>query len=326
MRALILPLIVLGLARPVSGQSPDVRQRLVAARDTIWRAWFSNDTALLRRYLPPAAATVEGPGGTQWNNREQIVAGSRAFANARARLVDLQFVNTQVAQAGHSALVRSDFQTVVETGTRRDTTRGHATELFVLLDGTWVNPYWQLEPSSNLTDAGREILLPDTLGANFAIADSASMTGTLADYDALIGSWEFRFQNRRPDGSFNSVFTGHWTFEKKPGGGLIEDHWRPDDPSIPMGISLYTYRVFDPRRKVWQMIGSSSNGGEVQPGLTWSDGKDRYAIQRANGVLNRIHYLSIDPNHFLWRSDRSTDGGRTWLRDSGTMEATRIGK
>jgi hypothetical protein len=93
-----------------------------------------------------------------------------------------------------------------------------------------------------------------------------------------------------------------------------------------MAQSLYTYRTFDPLRKVWQMIGSSSNGGEIQPGLTWTDGTSRYAIQRNHGVLSRIRYLSIDANSFLWRSDVSNDGGKTWLLDAGTMEARRIAK
>jgi hypothetical protein len=107
---------------------------------------------------------------------------------------------------------------------------------------------------------------------------------------------------------------------------LIEDRWRPDDATVPMAQSLYTYRTFDPKRKVWQMIGSSSNGGEIQPGLTWSDGTFRFAIQRNHGVLTRIRYLSIEANSFLWRSDLSNDGGKTWLLDAGTMEARRIGR
>jgi hypothetical protein len=199
-----------------------------------------------------------------------------------------------------------------------------AAALFVRMGATWVNPYWQLEQGA--VGMGREIPLPDTLGANFAVGDTAKMAGTLADYDTLLGTWEFRFQSRRADGGFWPAFTGHWTFEKKPGGGLIEDRWRPDDPSVPMAQSLYTYRTFDPKRKVWQMIGSSSNGGEIQPGLTWSDGTSRYAIQRNHGVLTRIRYLSIGANSFLWRSDVSNDGGKTWLLDAGTMEARRIGK
>ncbi|HTE43870.1 MAG TPA: nuclear transport factor 2 family protein [Gemmatimonadaceae bacterium] len=326
MKTLILLVVAANMGRPLPAQSVELQRQLVAARDTIWHAWFTNDTSVLRRYLPPAAASVEGSANVRWSDRRQIVDESREFVRSKARLVAITFSNTQIAPTGQSALVRSDYQTVVERGGRLDTTRGRATELFVWQTGVWTNPYWQLEPGSSPSKGAREILLPDSLGAAFAIGDSAAKMGTSADYDALLGTWEFRFQNRRSDGSFDTPFTGHWTFEKKPGDGLIEDRWRPDDPTIPMGISLYTYRTFDSERKVWQMIGSSSYGGEVQPGLTWSDGKNRYAIQRAYGALTRIRYLSIDADHFLWRSDRSTDGGTTWLLDSGTMEARRIGK
>jgi len=323
MKTFALLFLASSVMKPLSAQS--VETELVAARDTVWRAFYHNDTALLRRYIPPAAATLEGSARQQrWNTRGDIMAGARAFTNAKSRLVDVKFSNTQISTSGHTALVRSNYQVIVESGGRRDTTRGRATELFVRHGTTWVNPYWQLEEGA--VDTEREIPLPDTLGANFAIADSSKMAGTLADYDALLGTWEFRFQPRRPDGGFWPTFTGHWTFEKKPDGGLIEDHWRPDDPDVPMAQSLYTYRTFDPDRKVWQMIGSSSSGGEIQPGLTWTDGTFRYAIQRNHGVLTRIRYLSITANSFLWRSDLSRDGGKTWLLDAGTMEARRIGK
>jgi hypothetical protein len=173
---------------------------------------------------------------------------------------------------------------------------------------------------------GQAIPLPDTVGANFPVGDSAQRHGSLSDYDALLGTWAFRFQSRVSDGSYNPVFTGLWTFEKKPGGGLVEDRWRPDDPSQAMGVSLYTYRVFDPNRQVWQLIGASSNGGAVQPGLTWSDDSTRYVIQRGGSVLVRFRYFAMEPDHFLWRSDRSHDGGRTWILDAGIMEARRLGR
>jgi len=326
MKTLLAMLLAAIAWKPIFAQSADTRQQLIAARDTVWRAWFAHDTALLRRYLPPAAASAEVRDDVRWSDRRQIIESSRGLAQSKARLVNLTFANTHIAQSGQSALVRSNFQTVVESGGKLDTTRGRATELFVRMGKTWVNPYWQLEPGPALTDAGRDIPLPDTLGANFSIADSAAKKGTMADYDALIGSWEFRFQNRRPDGTYAPSFTGHWTFEKKPGGALIEDRWRPDSPSTPMGLGLYTYRTFDHERKVWQMLGTWSEGGTVQPGLTWSDHRFRFAIQRGDGGLTRIRYLSIDADHFLWRADRSTDGGKTWLRDSGVMEATRVGR
>ena len=173
---------------------------------------------------------------------------------------------------------------------------------------------------------GRAIQLPDTLGANFAIADTATRVGAATDYDALLGFWHFRFQTRRPNGVFDPPFPGHWSFEKKPGGLLIEDRWRGDDPSSPMGEGTYTYRSFDPERKLWRMLGTHSKWGEFALGLTWSDASNRYAIQHYGPAIMRIRYFAIGPDHFFWRADRSTDGGRTWLLDAWTMEAMRFAK
>lgn len=322
MKTLILVLAAVG---KLSAQSPNGDRQLLAARDTVWRAWFRNDTALLHRFIPPAAATLEGR-EQRWNSRREILDGSRSFAQSRQRFVDVLFQNTHISREGESALVQSNYAVIIEANGKRDTTRGRATELFVKQGDTWVNPYWHLEDDAR--GAGREIALPDTMGANFAIGDSAKRAGSTSDYDALIGMWEFRYQPRNGDGTFFPSFSGHWTFDKKPGGGLIEDRWRPDDASAPTGASLYTYRIFDANRKIWQMIGASSKGGPIEPGLTWSDstGRGLFAIQRNGGVLVRIHYLDIGPDHFLWRSDVSRDGGNTWLRDAGTMEARRIGK
>lgn len=311
---------------PLRAQGSELERQVFAARDTVWRAWFANDTALLARFLPPAIATLTGGADGLWQDRAAELEASRKSAREGRRLLGLRFENSEISATGLSVLVRSDFMTVTASGQQVDTTRGRATELFVKVGMTWTNPYWQIEPGESLSSVGREILLPDTLGANFAIADSAAMLGTPHDYDRLVGTWEFRFQNRRSPTAWWPVFTGHWTFDKRPGDGLVEDHWRPDDPSLPMGNSLYTYRIFDPERKVWQMIGASSRGGDIQPGLTWSDGGHRYVIQRNGDVLSRIRYFAIEPDRFLWRSDRSTDGGKTWLLDFGVMEARRIGR
>jgi hypothetical protein len=173
---------------------------------------------------------------------------------------------------------------------------------------------------------GRAIALPDTNGAAFSIADSAKALGSLRDYDAVVGFWHFRFQYRNADGTYGDPFTGHWSFELKPGGGLVIDTWRPDDPSRPMAASLYTFRLFDPEQKVWRLMGGRSEGGQFAPGKSWTGGGNLYVIQCTETGIVRIRYFDIQADRFLWRADHSTDNGKTWVRDYWMMEATRIGK
>ncbi|HEX4682737.1 MAG TPA: nuclear transport factor 2 family protein [Gemmatimonadaceae bacterium] len=303
--------------------SPTVESQLVAARESVWRAWFANDTAALRRVLPGAVVAGDGTPDVRWADRAAILSQSHDFARGGARLERIRFDNTHIMLDGDVALVSSNYQLVTTAGPRTDSTRGHAAEVFVRQQDGWVNPFWRLAPPQ---PPEREIPLPDTLGAAFSIADSATKQGTAADYDAVVGVWEFRFQQRRPDGSFLPAFNGHWSFEKKPGGMLIEDRWRGDNPAQPMDAGTYTFRSFDPRKKIWQLIGMTTGGGEFALGLTWTDGKDRFAIQHYGPAIMRIRYLAIEDNHFLWRADRTVDGGKTWQLDAWSMEAKRIAR
>jgi hypothetical protein len=175
----------------------------------------------------------------------------------------------------------------------------------------------------------RIVPLPDTLGANFAIADSARRTGTPEDYDAVLGVWHFTFQWRRDDGTFSAPFTGHWTFRKRPGTRVvIEDQWRRDDATRPFESGTLTYRAYNPRRKLWEIQGTSTNSDEPWlPGVGWSDASSRYLVQYyPDRVIIRFRYLAIEANRFLWRADMSRDGGSTWVRDWWTMEVTRVGR
>jgi hypothetical protein len=175
--------------------------------------------------------------------------------------------------------------------------------------------------------APRLVQFGDTLGANFSIADSATLHGTPADFDFLVGVWEFEFQPRRADGEFYPPFHGHWTAVKKLSpNAFIEDHFRADDPGAPADLGTWTYRVYNPTRKLWTMQGVGSENGYWQPGLCWSNGGNRYLIQRDGAGLLRIRYSNITDTSFLWRADRTADGGKTWVRDWWTMRARRIAK
>jgi len=173
----------------------------------------------------------------------------------------------------------------------------------------------------------RAVALPDTLGANFAIADSATATSRPEDFDFLVGVWHFTFQQRRADGGFNAPFTGHWVFAKKnASGAMIEDHWRPDSPGQTYDTGTWTYRTYNPQRRLWEMMGVNTTGGAWAPGLMWADGTSRYLIQRYGSAIVRFRYFAIEADHFLWRADRSEDGGRTWIRDWWTMDVTRVAR
>lgn len=175
----------------------------------------------------------------------------------------------------------------------------------------------------------RAIALPDTLGANFSVADTATGRSSATDYDFLLGAWSFTFQARERDGRFTPAFTGHWVFTKKQTGGqgvLIEDHWRPDNPQATWDAGTWTYRAYNPQRRLWEMQGINTNIGAWQPGLMWSAGADRLLIEWYGSMLVRFRYFAIQPDRFLWRADATFDRGRTWILDYWTMEARRISR
>jgi hypothetical protein len=175
----------------------------------------------------------------------------------------------------------------------------------------------------------RVVPLPDTLGANFSIADSARRVGTPEDYDAVLGVWHFTFQQRRPDGGYGAPFTGHWTFRKRPGSrAVIEDQWRRDNADSPFESGTLTYRAYNPTRKLWEIQGTSTNNDHPWlPGVGWSDRSNRYLVQHyGGGWIMRFRYLAIESNRFLWRADMTEDGGATWTRDWWVMEVTRVGR
>lgn len=175
----------------------------------------------------------------------------------------------------------------------------------------------------------RAISLPDTLGANFPVTDSLTGTSLPGDYDFLIGTWRFTFQFRNQDGTFAPPFDGHWVFTRKQTGGegvLIEDHWRPDDPSATWDAGTWTYRAYNPERRLWEMQGINTTQGAWQPGLMWSDGPDRLLTEWYGTMLVRFRYFAIQPDRFLWRADATFDRGQTWIRDYWTMEVVRLSR
>lgn len=114
-----------------------LQAEIEAARDRVWRAWFTGDSAGLVAALP---ARMVGMAETT----EEIIANSLAFKAAGNRLVDISFRDSEFVLSDTIAVVISTYR--AETA-RNDTTgvmAGRATELFVREGGVWKNPYWHL--------------------------------------------------------------------------------------------------------------------------------------------------------------------------------------
>jgi len=118
------------------------RQALLAARDSVWRAWFAGDTVALGRLLPEALA-AGGRGG--WETRDVSISSGRSFAASGGKLIELRFDSTSIALRGAVAVLVAKYHLVLATGSDRFTRDGTATEVFVRRGDGWVNPFWYLQ-------------------------------------------------------------------------------------------------------------------------------------------------------------------------------------
>jgi len=125
------------------------KQQILVARDEVWQAWFSNDTAHLQQLLPPAVAAGQSEGtANQWSDRRATLAAAQQFVAGGGKLVKITFPRTEIRLAGDVAVVFSTFEFETEQNGHHHSTQGRSTEVFVRQNGEWVNPLWFLGPRS----------------------------------------------------------------------------------------------------------------------------------------------------------------------------------
>ncbi len=120
------------------------KDRLLQAREAVWRAYFAGDRAALEKLLPAELLTID-PGNTEWGTRQATLEGSARFAADGGKLIQLEFPKTEIQAYGSVAIVYSNYRYVIEQGGKRFENAGRATEVFVNQKGTWVNPSWHLD-------------------------------------------------------------------------------------------------------------------------------------------------------------------------------------
>ena len=144
----------------------------------------------------------------------------------------------------------------------------------------------------------------DALRADGPARDRA---GGMALYAWLIGSWEMDAVVHADDGTTHrgrgEVHAG-WVLE----GRAIQDVW-----ILPGVFHGTTLRVYDPGRDAWHIIWSDPLRQYYGRQLGRAAGDDIVQIGSNDaGETTRWSFCDITPDSFVWRGERSRDGGATW--------------
>jgi len=124
--------------------SPEMRQRILSAREAVWKAYFANDRAALEKLIPEEAIAIED-GSEEWSNRAAILAGAQRFGDSGAKLVKLEFPKTELQVYGNTVIVYTAYVYEIDANGKHETRSGRGTEIFVYRNGALVNTGWHLD-------------------------------------------------------------------------------------------------------------------------------------------------------------------------------------
>jgi len=137
--------IAVGMQEPQTLSSDD-KKDLLAAREAVWRDYFTNNAARLAESLPVELIAVDD--GDKWHGRADVLTGSKGFVDQGGKLLRLEFPQTEIQVYGYTAIVYSKYLYEIEIGGKSTTQSGRATEMFVNRRGKWVNVGWHLDSGS----------------------------------------------------------------------------------------------------------------------------------------------------------------------------------
>jgi hypothetical protein len=122
----------------------DERADLLKVRESVWRAWFVNDTRVLEQLVPPDTIVISS-GEEKWKDQADILRSAEQFQASGGKLLRLEFPRTEIQRFGDVAVTYSQYLYETEVGGKRSLTSGRVTEVFVLRGGKWTNPGWHTD-------------------------------------------------------------------------------------------------------------------------------------------------------------------------------------
>lgn len=146
-----------------------------------------------------------------------------------------------------------------------------------------------------------------------------------ADFDYLLGDWEFTAKSQE-----YGEFKGFWSAVRLSGGQILDEYRVVDEQKQTVYVTT-TIRNYNGVADQWELIGMDQANGLQDFGTGRREGTEmrleqRFGVAQGAPRTLRIRYYNIQADRFSWAADRSTDGGKSWIRDFQTIEARRIGK
>ncbi len=152
----------------------------------------------------------------------------------------------------------------------------------------------------------------------------ASFLAHRNEFDYLLGDWEFTSQSQQYGRG-----QGLWSAVRLAEGQILDEYRVMGDSGETYYVTT-TLRNYNGALDRWELTGADAGRGLLDTGTGRKVG-DEIHIEQHFGVggpepsLWRIRYYDIRPDRFSWTGDRSTDEGRTWIRQYLIIEARRIG-
>ena len=207
--------------------------------------------------------------------------------------------------------------------------------LFANLRNVDVKKAWQQQKDSRIKAADHfwksRIKLANSVGAKPEGLHARARMETL-QFNFFVGDWTSQYKTRvsRESELYGPAVTGSWKAWYGWDGFAIYDDWK--QVGVLAGNSGPAIRSYDPLNdqwvmhfipinapveSVWQMTGKFDENGELHGEMELTD-------LQGNKFVQRIHFVNIKPDSFSWRSDRSYDGGKSWIKNWGVGENRRV--
>lgn len=158
---------------------------------------------------------------------------------------------------------------------------------------------------------------PDPRQAMVSVLSASSPHPSLGDearvWDRFIGTWDCAFTFFLDDGSIRHS-SGELEFGWIMDGRAVQDIWitYPKEAGKERGIGT-SVRFFDSKSKLWRVVFVSPAYGAVVTVQGGAEG-DRIVLRGVddeNSML-RWSFNDIRSDSFIWRGEKSRDGGKTW--------------